>query len=41
MLKKNGGGGGIDEIRLSYGGILKKAMENGYMGSCLPKNIQV
>ncbi|PPD86955.1 hypothetical protein GOBAR_DD16111 [Gossypium barbadense] len=40
-VKKNGGGGGIDEIRLSYGGILEKAMENGYMGSCLPKNIQV
>ncbi|XP_039030732.1 protein SMAX1-LIKE 4-like [Hibiscus syriacus] len=35
---KNGGGeGGIDEIRLSYGGILG----NGYMGTCLPDEIQV
>ncbi|KAK8543282.1 hypothetical protein V6N13_136192 [Hibiscus sabdariffa] len=39
---KNGGGeGGIDEIRLSYGGILEKAMGNGYMGTCLPDQIQV
>ncbi|GMJ15607.1 SMAX1-like 5 [Hibiscus trionum] len=41
---KNGGGeGGIDEIRLSYGGILEKAMGDGdgYMGTCLPDQIQV
>ncbi|KAK8545142.1 hypothetical protein V6N13_066446 [Hibiscus sabdariffa] len=39
---KNGGGeGGIDEIRLSYGGILEKSVGNGYMGTCLPNKIQV
>ncbi|XWS71008.1 hypothetical protein CRYUN_Cryun03dG0100100 [Craigia yunnanensis] len=38
---KIGGKEGIDVIRLSYGGILEKAMENGYKGSCLPKKIQV
>ncbi|XWS73300.1 hypothetical protein CRYUN_Cryun02cG0116600 [Craigia yunnanensis] len=38
---KIGGKGGIDEIRLSYGGILEKAMENGFKGTCLPKKIQV
>ncbi|XWS52290.1 hypothetical protein CRYUN_Cryun11dG0055500 [Craigia yunnanensis] len=38
---KIGGKEGIDEIRLSYGGIREKAMENGFMGTCLPKKIQV
>ncbi|XP_022730552.1 protein SMAX1-LIKE 4-like [Durio zibethinus] len=38
---KIGGKEGIDEIRLSYGGIREKAIENGYMGTCLPKKIQV
>ncbi|KAK8991142.1 hypothetical protein V6N11_062166 [Hibiscus sabdariffa] len=38
---KTGGKDGIHEIRLSYGGILGKAMENGYMGTCLPSKIQV
>ncbi|XP_017983927.1 PREDICTED: protein SMAX1-LIKE 4 [Theobroma cacao] len=38
---KIGGKEGIGEIRLSYGGIGEKAMENGYMGTCLPKKIQV
>ncbi|XVF19045.1 hypothetical protein REPUB_Repub11eG0076600 [Reevesia pubescens] len=39
---KIGGKEGIDEIRLSYGGIREKAMENGgYMGTCLPNDIQV
>ncbi|XVF69894.1 hypothetical protein PTKIN_Ptkin11bG0117800 [Pterospermum kingtungense] len=37
----NGGKEGIDEIRLSYGGIREKAMENGFMGTCLPNKIQV
>ncbi|GMI97538.1 SMAX1-like 4, Arabidopsis thaliana heat shock protein-related [Hibiscus trionum] len=38
---KTGGKDGIREIRLSSGGILGKAMENGYMGTCLPSKIQV
>ncbi|XVE98871.1 hypothetical protein REPUB_Repub03eG0146000 [Reevesia pubescens] len=38
---KIGGKEGIDEIRLSYGGIREKAMENGYMGTCLPRKIEV
>ncbi|KAE8735472.1 mannosyl-oligosaccharide 1,2-alpha-mannosidase MNS1-like [Hibiscus syriacus] len=38
---KIGGKDGIREIRLSYGGIRGNAMENGYMGTCLPSKIQV
>ncbi|KAE8726297.1 mannosyl-oligosaccharide 1,2-alpha-mannosidase MNS1-like [Hibiscus syriacus] len=38
---KIGGKDGIHEIRLSYGGIRGNAMENGYMGTCLPSKIQV
>ncbi|XVE71910.1 hypothetical protein DITRI_Ditri10aG0189100 [Diplodiscus trichospermus] len=38
---KIGGKEGIDEIRLSCGGIREKAMENGYKGTCLPNKIQV
>ncbi|XP_022755502.1 protein SMAX1-LIKE 4 [Durio zibethinus] len=41
QIVKTGGKEGIDEIRLSYGGILENAMENGYKGTCLPKTIQV
>ncbi|KAK8515560.1 hypothetical protein V6N13_139462 [Hibiscus sabdariffa] len=40
-VKNGGGDGGIDEIRLSYGGILEKSGGNGYMGTCLPNKIQV
>ncbi|XVE79948.1 hypothetical protein DITRI_Ditri14bG0098300 [Diplodiscus trichospermus] len=32
---------GIDEIRLSYGGIREKAIEERFMGTCLPNKIQV
>ncbi|OMO81725.1 hypothetical protein COLO4_23438 [Corchorus olitorius] len=38
---KIGGKEGIDEIRLSCGGIVEQAMDNGYLGTCLPQKIQV
>ncbi|XVF47604.1 hypothetical protein PTKIN_Ptkin03bG0123300 [Pterospermum kingtungense] len=34
-------GEGIHEIRLSYGGILENALQNGYKGTCLPNKIHV
>ncbi|GLT77607.1 hypothetical protein SLA2020_491750 [Shorea laevis] len=38
---KKGGKEGIVEIKLCYGGSGEKAMEDGFMGSCLPNKIQL
>ncbi|GAV59699.1 Clp_N domain-containing protein [Cephalotus follicularis] len=35
------GGKGNTDIKLSFGGIDEKVLEGGYMGTCLPKKIQV